>query len=148
MSCLVRVSEAASLAVHTAAFLGRRETALTTTREIAQALRASEAHLAKVLQRLVRAGLVTSERGPRGGFKLARPADTMTLLEVYEAIEGTLAPSDCLLESFSCRGKCIMGDLIRSVNSLVSARLAETTVAASASSLATGGVNAEEDRSN
>ncbi|MBC8105821.1 MAG: Rrf2 family transcriptional regulator [Anaerolineae bacterium] len=45
-------------------------------------------YLRKVLQRLTRARLVASERGRGGGFRLARPADRITLLNIVEAIEG------------------------------------------------------------
>ncbi|CAN5480870.1 hypothetical protein BH09PLA1_BH09PLA1_01810 [soil metagenome] len=45
-------------------------------------------YLRKVLQRLTRARLVASERGRGGGFRLARSADRITLLNIVEAIEG------------------------------------------------------------
>jgi Rrf2 family protein len=46
-------------------------------------------YLAKQLQALVRAGLLSATTGPRGGFRLARPADQITLLQVVEAVDGT-----------------------------------------------------------
>lgn len=46
------------------------------------------AYLAKQLQALVRAGVLTAVTGPRGGFRLARPADQITLLQVVEAVDG------------------------------------------------------------
>jgi Rrf2 family protein len=46
------------------------------------------AYLAKHLQALSRAGLVESVPGPKGGYRLARPASDITVLEVVEAIEG------------------------------------------------------------
>jgi Rrf2 family protein len=46
-------------------------------------------YLTKHLQGLVRAGLVGSVPGPRGGFRLARRPDDITLLDVVEAIDGT-----------------------------------------------------------
>lgn len=45
-------------------------------------------YLLKILQQLVRANILTSKRGPRGGFSMARPPEKVTLLEVVEAIEG------------------------------------------------------------
>lgn len=47
------------------------------------------AYLAKQLQALVRAGVLSAATGPRGGFRLARPADEITLLQVVEAVDGT-----------------------------------------------------------
>jgi Rrf2 family protein len=47
-------------------------------------------YLLKVLQQLVRANILRSIRGPRGGFYLSRPARGITLLQIFEAIEGPL----------------------------------------------------------
>jgi Rrf2 family protein len=49
----------------------------------------SESYLQKHLQALTRAGLLESVPGPKGGFRLARPADQITLLDVLEAVEGS-----------------------------------------------------------
>jgi Rrf2 family protein len=46
------------------------------------------AYLAKTLQALARAGIVESEPGRRGGYRLARPAKQVTMLDVVEAVEG------------------------------------------------------------
>ena len=46
-------------------------------------------HLQSIMQRLVRARILQSKRGPRGGFSLARPATKITMLDVVEAVEGT-----------------------------------------------------------
>ncbi|MBN1867419.1 Rrf2 family transcriptional regulator [Candidatus Sumerlaeota bacterium] len=121
MSKILNFSDAASLAMHTAVFLASaqavREPEPLTVSRIASTLDASEAHLSKVLQRLGKAGIVISSRGPRGGFVLARPADKITLLEVYEAIEGAFVEADCLLRSPVCQGaSCILGRLLRNVN--------------------------------
>jgi Rrf2 family protein len=47
-------------------------------------------YLLKILQQLVRANVLRSKRGPRGGFFLARPAESITLLEIIEAVDGPL----------------------------------------------------------
>jgi len=47
-------------------------------------------YLLKILQQLVRANVLRSKRGPRGGFFLARPAEGISLLEVIEAVDGPL----------------------------------------------------------
>jgi Rrf2 family protein len=47
-------------------------------------------YLLKILQQLVRANVLRSKRGPRGGFFLARPAEDITLLEIIEAVDGPL----------------------------------------------------------
>ncbi len=47
-------------------------------------------YLLKILQQLVRANVLRSKRGPRGGFFLARPAEHITLLQIVEAVDGPL----------------------------------------------------------
>ena len=45
-------------------------------------------YLLQVMQQLVRAGILTSKKGPNGGFNLARPAKEINMLEIVEAIDG------------------------------------------------------------
>lgn len=47
-------------------------------------------YLLKILQQLVRANVLRSKRGPRGGFFLAKPAEEITMLEVIEAVDGPM----------------------------------------------------------
>ena len=130
---VLRVSEAATLALHTLALLAARPGEILSTHKIASRLEASEAHLAKVLQRLARMGLVRSIRGARGGFVLGREPETVTLLEAYEAIDGPLRPSTCLMGHKVCRDKgCILGNLLEEINHdvkqhLLSQRLSDLT---------------------
>jgi Rrf2 family protein len=53
------------------------------------------AYLAKHLQALARAGIVTSEPGPKGGYALARPPDEITMLDVVDAVEGSAPAFTC-----------------------------------------------------
>jgi Rrf2 family protein len=102
---------------------------LVTAHEVAETLSVSEAHLAKVLQRLARTGLVESVRGPKGGFALARAGEEISLLQVYEAIEGPLEDTHCLLGEPVCRGdRCILGGLLETVNRQAREYLAGTTL--------------------
>ena len=119
MQHLLKISEAASLAMHTMGLLAAEPGRLISTREMAGRLRVSEAHLAKVMQRLGRAGLVRSQRGPKGGFSLLRRPEEITLLEVYEATEGPLREQTCLLGKPMCNGNCIMGGLLERVGDQV-----------------------------
>ena len=48
-------------------------------------------YLLKILQQLVRANVLRSKRGPRGGFSLAKPTTKITLLEVIEAVDGPMS---------------------------------------------------------
>ena len=54
------------------------------------------AYLEHLVQRLRRAELVDSRRGAHGGYSLARPAGEITMAEVVEALEGEIAPIECI----------------------------------------------------
>lgn len=127
MTGMLRITEAASLGLHTAVLLAKNPAQMMSTHTIADILRASEAHLSKVLQRLTRAGLVRSVRGPGGGHALGRSAEQITLLDVYEAIEGQIPSSSCLYSTGLCGGRqCIFGSLLGDVNRLVREQLGGT----------------------
>ncbi len=124
---IVKISEAASLALHTMALLASEAEGPIRVTDMARTFDVSEAHLAKVLQRLARAGLVNGTRGPHGGFTLPKGGDRVTLLRVYEAIEGPLEASRCLLTRPVCDGKrCMMGGTIRQLNEALRRKLAGT----------------------
>ena len=57
------------------------------------------AYLEHLVARLRKAGLVDSRRGSRGGYMLARPASQITMAEVVEALEGSIAPIECISQS-------------------------------------------------
>ena len=135
MSSIVKVSEAATLAMHTMAFLAANPGERFSVKHIAGIHDVSEAHLSKVLQRLAKIGLLNSARGPKGGFVLARAAEEITLLNVYEAVDGPLDPTTCLLGSPVCNGRgCIMGDVLKTVNEQTKTYLTQTTIVDVASS--------------
>jgi len=127
MSRLIKMSEAAALALHAAVLMASRRGGLVSTRSAAEELGVSEAHLSKVLQRLSKDGLVVSERGREGGFRLGKPADRILLLDVYESIEGACVERACLFSSPVCGGKgCILGGIIRDVDRQLRRYLAGT----------------------
>jgi Rrf2 family protein len=65
--------------------------------ELAEAAEVSPAFLSKVLQRLVRSGLVASQRGKKGGFELLDRGRGASLLEILQALDGVPALNLCLL---------------------------------------------------
>jgi Rrf2 family protein len=117
MPGILKISEAASLALHTLIHLVKNKNRMVSVKEIAAALDRSEFHLSKVMQRLVRAGYMESVRGPRGGFKLVDPWEEITFLQIFEAIEGPLDLSPCIAGTPMCNVKqCIFGDLVKKMN--------------------------------
>ena len=84
---IIRISDAASIALRSAAYLAAAGESGAKISEIASAIGASKNHLAKVLALLASEGLVHSERGPSGGVRLARPGGDISLAQVYDAVE-------------------------------------------------------------
>jgi Rrf2 family transcriptional regulator, iron-sulfur cluster assembly transcription factor len=70
--------------------------------EISEEYKIPRSFLAKILQKLVKAKIVRSYRGVKGGFSLARQAREITVLEVLEAIEGKLALNICITDKKKC----------------------------------------------
>ena len=126
MATLLNISEAASIALHAMGHLAANDSRPIANREIAEALGVSGAHLSKVLQRLVRGGLVHSATGPGGGFTLAKPSRRITLLNIYEKIAGPYRPSACLLPKPVCNGNCMLGGQLTTVNKQVIDYLSKT----------------------
>lgn len=63
----------------------------------------SEKYLWQVINLAKAAGLITSSRGPKGGYAIARPSDQITILEIVAALEGPVVLVDCLDKSESCQ---------------------------------------------
>lgn len=75
---------------------------------------ASRHHVAKVMQRLVKEGFVSSNRGPTGGFALKVAPDELDLLSIFEAIEGKLDETKCPLDHPICPfNYCMMGNIVQ-----------------------------------
>lgn len=64
-------------------------------RRIAEALHESPTYMAKVTRTLVKAGILRSAKGVKGGLRLGRPPKKITFLHVYEACQGTIVDDYC-----------------------------------------------------
>jgi Rrf2 family protein len=111
MNGIFKISEAASLALHSMVLIKKTPAKLNAT-EIADILKSSKHHVAKVLQRLVKSGMLDSGRGPKGGFEIKKNVDEISFLDIYQAIEGNYTVSNCIYENKECMfDTCIIGDL-------------------------------------
>lgn len=87
-------------------FLATRPTGtLTSIKDLTARLEIPYHFLAKILQDLVYKGLLTSQKGPTGGFGLAYPAKDITLFHIVEAIDGTALLNTCVMGFPECSGK-------------------------------------------
>src|SRR2546430_1487396 len=84
-----------------------------TVADLARDSNASVAFTGKILQRLGSARLVVSYRGFEGGFELARPAASISLLDIVSALDGPLCLNDCLPCGPGCdrRDSCFARDV-------------------------------------
>lgn len=73
----------------------RADAGSASAREIAESYDIPVELLAKVLQRLTREGLLASQQGTRGGYHLSRPAQTISVADVIQAIDGPLTMTAC-----------------------------------------------------
>ena len=127
---ILRVSEAANLAVHALAYLAGSAGEPASATQIAHSLGISEAHLSKVLQRLVKAGYLRSVRGAKGGFQLSRQPDEVTVLDLLVAVDGPLPERGCLLGTPICpAGGCRLSGLLCEISDWVHRSLGRLTLA-------------------
>jgi Rrf2 family protein len=128
----LKISDAANLGFHSLVYLAQKyeDGSPVATIDAAKRFNVSANHLSKVLQRLTRARLVKSVRGPKGGFVLAKEPSQITLKDIYEAIDGPIVHGDtCLLDKKRCElPVCIMGSLIGDIERQVIAQFEETTL--------------------
>ena len=129
MAHLLEMSEATALGLHAMVQIARSEN-LVSAEVLARDLNASQAHLSKVLKMLNNAGFLISKRGPNGGYKLAKAASDISLLGIYEALQGTMRLDGCLFDKPICdRVHCFLGELVEQVRGTVFEYLSTTTLA-------------------
>lgn len=118
MAGVFHLSEMLSLALHSMVYIATSDDDYVNVKQIASSTAASEAHLSKVLQRLVKGRLIRSVRGPRGGFALAKEPEDITFLNIYEVIEGPAVIEGCPNHRKSCPFSiCIFKGIPEKMNS-------------------------------
>lgn len=110
----------------------REGTGRVQAQEIAAAQDISPGYLEHLLAALRKASLVRSVRGQHGGYELARAAEQITLREIVEALEGPIAPLECVDDSASCEraDRCATRDVWSKVAHAVSGTLEEMSLGA------------------
>jgi len=108
-------------------------------RELAETYDIPAELLAKVLQKLVKGKFLESQQGIRGGYALARPAASMSVADVIQAVDGPLMVTACSEDDDSCDqyAKCNIRDPLWRIKDRIVATLAATSVAELAMEMAT-----------
>src|SRR5918999_2072091 len=73
---------------------------------VAESERLPLSYLEHLVAKLRKAGLVESQRGAHGGYRLGRPADEIQMLDVVQALEGAIAPMECFHADPEGKGSC------------------------------------------
>ena len=129
---MLRLSKKADYALIAMKHLAqKRDAASSSAREIAEQYDIPIELMAKVLQRLVRTGLLTSQQGTRGGYALSRPSVTITVADVIQAIDGPFTVTSCSTEDNSCDqyGKCSIRDPLWRIKERIVAALGTVSLA-------------------
>jgi Rrf2 family protein len=100
------------------------------TKDLAEAYRIPQELLAKILQRLVKAGLLKSQYGTNGGYVLARDPAAITAFEVIRAIDGPLFITSCVTVRGNCvqHEHCTIKEPMRKVNQSIEEVLRRITI--------------------
>ena len=133
---MLRLSKKADYALMAMKHLAqKRETCSTSAREIAEQYDIPIELMAKVLQRLVRTGLLLSTQGTRGGYTLSRSSTAITVADVIQAIDGPLTVTACSTEKNDCEqyGKCSIRDPLWQIRERIVEALGTVTIAEMAS---------------
>src|SRR5437868_15192420 len=130
---MLRLSKKADYALIAMKHLAVRgdRAASASAREIAEVYGIPIELMAKVLQRLVRGGLLLSQHGTRGGYQLGRTPAQISIADVIQAIDGPVTVTACSTEEGQCEqfAKCNVRDPLWKVRERILAALGECTIA-------------------
>ena len=99
----VSLNRKSDYAIRAVLFVAHQDTGrLVKAREISEAMKVPQKYLAQILAALVRASILEATAGRVGGYKLARPASEINMLEVFRAVETRSEISRCLLRGIPC----------------------------------------------
>lgn len=128
---MLRVTKLTDYATVVLTVLASHPSDVLSASELAERAGLEASTVAKVLKPLAQAGLVEGFRGANGGYRLAREADAIGLIEIVEAMEGPLGMTECSLHGGACtiEDQCGVRANWRHINDVVVAALRSVTLA-------------------
>ena len=133
---MLRISRLTDYATIILAQLARAKGEVQPAPQVAKQAHLSLPTVSKLLKTLHRAGMVTSFRGPQGGYTLARGAELISAAEIIDAIEGPVAITECSLDESQCdiSSFCSIGRNWQHINRTIRGALEKVSLAELASS--------------
>ena len=128
---MLRLSKKADYALMAVKHLAQKNGGPSTSaREIAEQYDIPIELMAKVLQRLVRTGLLVSTQGTRGGYMLSRAPKSISVADVIQAIDGPLTVTACSTDNNDCEqySKCSIRDPLWQIRERIVAALGTVTL--------------------
>lgn len=117
--------------VRTLVYLAQQdESMFISTSDIARAQHIPEPYLLRICSELQKSGLIESRRGPQGGHKLGRASDSISVSDVVNSVDYSLAPIDCVEEPEGCRlsGACSQRELWSDVEAMLLEHLSRVRI--------------------
>lgn len=128
---MLRVTKLTDYATVVLTVLAARPDDVLSASELAERAGLETPTVSKLLKPLAQAGLVEGFRGANGGYRLARPADEISLIEIVEALEGPLGMTECSVHAGTCgiEDQCGVRANWRRINDVVVEALRSVTLA-------------------
>ena len=126
----MRITRAGEYAVRCILYMsGREENQIVSRREISKDMDIPDQFLGKIAQQLARAGILEIIQGARGGYRLRKKPDKITLLDVVESVTGEIFLNDCLMNPVSCSrsGSCAVNAIWEKARNELRATLKDAT---------------------
>lgn len=128
MSKIFTLSEASSIAIHSMVLILTSKDRINAN-HIAEKVGASRHHVSKVLQRLVKEGFLTSNRGPLGGFAIKKKPGEISFYDIYKSIEGNIEDNEYIKDDkIILDDKCIFCGFEKRITSEFKEYLTSTTL--------------------
>ncbi|MBP2015022.1 RrF2 family transcriptional regulator [Anaerococcus degeneri] len=96
--------------------------------EISENLNLSENYLEQLVRMLKKDGLIKSSRGPKGGYKINKDLDSITIGQILRSLEGDMTTSECVSGKVNCDDKCDAYDLFIKLDYLINQAIDSITL--------------------
>ncbi|MCB0703301.1 MAG: Rrf2 family transcriptional regulator [Candidatus Kapaibacterium sp.] len=102
---MLRLSKKVEYGILAMQYMAAHPRNLFTAKSLSENLHLSYDFLAKTMQKLMRAGLLDSQQGTKGGYFLAKPAESIRLMDILESLESRPELVDCVSDEKDCEKK-------------------------------------------